>query len=295
MFGWMKTIPEHLAADYAYCQAIVQSHAENFPVGSWLAPRYMRPHLHAVYAFARTADDFADMPGRSMEDRLMLLDDWSRRLERAQEGHPDHPIFRALAHTLQHTQLPPTPLQELLIAFRMDVTNKTYETLEQLDEYCHYSANPVGRIVLYLAEASSPALFNYSDALCTALQLTNHWQDLGEDLWRGRPLYLPLEEMRRYGVELSMIRERRFTPAVGDLVLNLVDETRALYLEGQPLIHALNWPINLELAVTWQAGMKLLDMIEDAGGNTLRERPQLSARDWAACFRRALYRITFPS
>ena len=264
-------------------------------MASWLAPPRLRPMLHAVYAFARTADDFADLPGRDDAIRLQLLDDWSRRLVRAEEGRPDHPIFRALAHVIHTTGLPTVLLHDLLVAFRMDVTNKRYDTMEELLEYCRYSANPVGRIILHVAGevvltpgVDAGSKVHHADAICTALQLTNHWQDLGQDCWSGRPLYLPREEMARFAVSEEMILKRRFTPSLGSLMLHLIDHTQALYEAGRPLLTQVGWPLNLELAAIVEGGTAVLAKMEHTGGNTLRHRPTLSSWDKAACFWRVL-------
>ncbi|MEO5362562.1 MAG: phytoene/squalene synthase family protein [Magnetococcus sp. DMHC-8] len=303
-------IPPALAEDFRYCQEIVRSREENFPVASLLAPPRLRPFLYAVYAFARTADDFADLPGRDDDTRLQLLDDWSRRLMQAETGQPDHPIFRALAYVIRTTDLPSEPLHHLLIAFRMDVTNKRYDTMSDLLEYCRYSANPVGRIVLHLAgelayDAGERALRGEvraedrverskalcADAICTALQLTNHWQDLGQDVWSGRPLYLPQEEMARFEVTEEMILKRRFSPTVGGLMLHLTAQARELFVIGEPLWQQVKWPLNLELAMIGECGRTVLDKIEARGGNTLRVRPRLSVWDRAVCFKNVLARI----
>ncbi|MEO5340443.1 MAG: phytoene/squalene synthase family protein [Magnetococcus sp. MYC-9] len=302
-------IPPELFDDFRYCMEIVHSREENFPVASLLAPPRLRPFLYAIYAFARTADDFADQPGRDDDTRLQLLDDWSRRLLHAESGQPDHPIFRALAHVIRTTDLPTEPLHNLLIAFHMDVTNKRYDTMEELLEYCRYSANPVGRIVLHLAgelpyeegEAQLRAVGGgrpdgstagskayYSDAICTALQLTNHWQDLGQDVWSGRPLYLPLEEMARFDVTEEMVRKRRFSPVVGGLMLHLTAQTRELFLAGEPLRRQVRWPLNLELATICECGQAVLNKIEAQGGNTLRVRPRLTLWDRAVCLKNVL-------
>ncbi len=298
MFG-RNPIPAHWAADFEYCREIVKNHEENFPVGSYLAPKRLRPFLFAIYAFARTADDFADLPGRDEETRLQLLDDWSRRLARAEIGEPDHPIFRALSHTFDVTRLPSTPLHDLLIAFRMDVTSKRYDTMEELAEYCRYSANPVGRIVLHMSEEADinpeqpvSDKMRRSDAICTALQLTNHWQDLGQDVWAGRPLYLPREEMDRFEVTEEMILKRRFTPMLGSLMLHLVAHTRTLFEYGEPLLDQVEWPLKLELAAVVEGGTAVLDQIEAFGGNTLRARPRLSTWDRAGCLWRAFSRTS---
>ncbi len=303
-------IPPELEDDFRYCLEIVHSREENFPVASLLAPPRLRPFLYAVYAFARTADDFADLPGRDDDTRLQLLDDWSRRLIQAESGQPDHPIFRALAYVIRTTDLPTDPLHHLLIAFRMDVTNKRYDTMEELLDYCRYSANPVGRIVLHLAgelpyEEGERSLRGEglvdgrvqrskaycSDAICTALQLTNHWQDLGQDVWSGRPLYLPLEEMARFEVTEAMILKRRFSPTVGSLMLHLTAQTRDLFLAGDPLWRQVHWPLNLELGMISECGLAVLDKIEATGGNTLRARPRLSVWDRAVCFKNVLARV----
>lgn len=297
MFTRRRLIPASLDADFRYCLEIVHSRQENFPVASMLAPPRLRPFLYAIYAFARTADDFADLPGRDDNTRLQLLDDWSRRLIRAEQGNPDHPIFRALAYVIQSTQLPTAPLHDLLIAFRMDVTNKRYETVDELLEYCCYSANPVGRIILHLAGEISlqpgrdlGSKVQHSDAICTALQLTNHWQDLGQDAWSGRPLYLPQEEMARFGVTEEMILKRRFTPSLGSLMLHLTAQTGELYRSGKSLTNQVQWPLSLELATIVESGQAVLAKIEASGGNTLRHRPRLSFRDRAVCFWRVLAR-----
>ena len=292
-----RSIPTSLEADFRYCLDIVHSREENFPVASLLAPPRLRPYMYAVYAFARTADDFADLPGRDDATRLNLLDDWSRRLLQAEAGTPDHPIFRALAHVIQTTNLPTMLLHELLIAFRMDVTNKRYDTMEELLEYCRYSANPIGRIILHMAEevhigAGQDAghKIRHSDALCTALQLTNHWQDMGQDVWCGRPLYIPREEMERFGVSEEMILKRRYNPSVGGLMLHLAAETKVLYQSGRALLDQVQWPLNMELAAIVEGGETILAKIEASGGNTLRFRPRLSLWDKTTCLWRVLAR-----
>ncbi|MBF0096038.1 MAG: phytoene/squalene synthase family protein [Magnetococcales bacterium] len=304
-----QLVPPALQDDFRYCLEIVHNREENFPVASLLAPPRLRPFLYAIYAFARTADDFADLPGRDDATRMQLLDDWSRRLTQVENGQADHPIFRALAHVIRTTDMPTEPLHHLLIAFRMDVTNKRYDTLEELLDYCRYSANPVGRIVLHLAgelpfEAGERELREErllgglarcraacSDAICTALQLTNHLQDLGQDAWSGRPLYLPKEEMDRFEVSEEMIVKRRFSPAVGSLMLHLTAQVREMYLSGEPLWRQVPWPLNLELSMISACGLAVLNKIEASGGNTLRVRPRLSLWDRALCFKNVLTQV----
>lgn len=283
-------IPRTFLPDYRFCAKVVKSHAENFPVASAFLPPRLRHHLAAVYAFARTADDFADQPGREEAERLRLLDDWEKKLDNAVEGQADHPIFRALTCTLSNTELTADPLKDLLKAFRQDVTKKRYADNAELEAYCRLSANPVGRIVLTLAGEATEENLGHSDAICTALQLINHWQDLGRDSAAGRPLYLPQEEMDHFEVSEQNVLARRFTPGMGELMLHLVERERGLLDMGEPLIDALSGMLKLEIAITWEAGVKLLEKIEDQGGDTLRHRPRLAKGDFFACFLKAVRR-----
>ncbi|MGH8311317.1 MAG: squalene synthase HpnC, partial [Steroidobacteraceae bacterium] len=189
-----------LRAAYAECARLAREHYENFPVASLLLPRAMRPHVAAVYAFARVADDFADEGTRSVEERLRLLDDWSARLHRHPEhsAHPEH-LFVALHNTIREKHLPVSLLDDLLSAFRQDVTVRRYATWDDLLDYCLRSANPVGRLMLQLYGAAAPGDLARSDAICTALQLVNFWQDVALD-WRKGRIYLPQDEMARFRV-----------------------------------------------------------------------------------------------
>ncbi|MBF0434223.1 MAG: squalene/phytoene synthase family protein [Magnetococcales bacterium] len=297
-----QNIPIHLESDFRYCREIARKTSDQHSLGSLLVPRKLRPFLYAIFAFAKTADDFTGLPGRDDSVKLRLLDDWSRRLLQAESGEPDHPTFRALAHTLDVTALPSIYLHELLIACRMNVTNKRYDSINELEEYCRYAANPIGRIVLHLADEvipeprqPTPVKIRFSDAICTGMMLTHLWQNLGQDPWSGRPLYLPVEEMQRFGVTEEMILARRFTPVMGDLMLFLVAETRQLFDYGQQLLDMVQWPIRLELAAMLEQGRAILDKIEENGGNTLRFRPQLSPWTRASCLWRAFSRSTSSS
>nr|MDQ3348617.1 squalene/phytoene synthase family protein [Acidobacteriota bacterium] len=191
------------AAAYAYCERLAREHYENFPVASRLLPRAMRSHVAAVYAFARRADDFADEPGLTDAERIRLLDGWEARLRGdASVSLPAETganlIFHALGHTIEQRQLPLELFTDLLSAFRQDVTTTRYRTFADLLDYCRRSANPVGRLVLRIGGYDEAALGTASDAMCTALQLTNFWQDLAIDWRRGR-LYVPLEDRDRAG------------------------------------------------------------------------------------------------
>src|SRR5215213_4544846 len=180
---------------YKYCEKLAKAHYENFPVGSLLIPKRLRKHFYSIYAFARTADDFADEGyehGERAEERIAKIHEWGRMLKQALCGQASHPIFIALAETQARFDLPPDLFEDLLSAFAQDVTRTRYESFEQLLDYCDRSANPVGRLILLLFGHKDEGLHQMSDSICTALQLANHWQDVGIDLRKDR-VYLPLE------------------------------------------------------------------------------------------------------
>ncbi len=276
-----------LAQAYRYCEWITYGHYENFPVASWLLPRAVRPHIAAIYAFARSADDFADelkYRGRSLE----LLERWRAALRAAcgdgagQAARPagaalnGHPIFLAIGDTVRRRGLPVQLLDDLLTAFRMDVTKKRYADWEELLTYCRYSANPVGRLVLLAFGIGEPALHEQSDRICTALQLTNHWQDLRIDWARGM-LYVPHSLMREHGVSEEELKTYwGLTPSFRALMADLVGRARRLFDEGEPLIRAVSGPLRLELKLTLLGGRAILDRIEGLRYDVFRGRPVLS-------------------
>jgi phytoene synthase len=257
---------------YASCARLARAHYENFPVASLLLPRAMRDHIAAVYAFARMADDFADEGDRSPQERLDLLDSWRSRLQATSAGpasvaplEPGEPaetphIFRALGHTIRAKALPLGLFEDLLSAFRQDVMTDRYDTWSALFDYCRRSANPIGRLVLQIAGYRNPRLDLWSDSICTALQLTNFWQDTTVDAARGR-VYLPAETRG----QVEPMREA-------------VRRTRALFMDGRPLCDAVRGRLRYELRATWLGGMRILDRIE-AGGAGGSSRPRLSIGD----------------
>jgi phytoene synthase len=278
-----------LDAAYDTCQRIARAHYENFPVASWLVPASVRPHIAAVYAFARAADDFADEPGYTERERLRLLDEWLERLhfalgagEPLEGGEaPDHTaIFTALAHTLRTRELPVALFEALLSAFRQDVTVTRYATWAEVEDYCRRSANPVGRLVLRLFGYRDDRLDRWSDAICTALQLTNFWQDFAIDWGRGR-LYLPEAEWRRAGARLEQLtlpltavpREWQRTLA------GCVARTRGLFEQGRPLLDHVGGRLKWELRSTWHGGTRVLERLEQGGFDPAAARPKLGAVD----------------
>ncbi|MFN0156774.1 MAG: squalene synthase HpnC [Bacteroidota bacterium] len=262
---------------FSYCENLTRSHYENFPVASLILPKRERPHICAVYAFARTADDFADEGDRTVEARLALLNDWQTKLDACIRGEADHPVFIALAETLRVYKVPKGLFNDLLTAFRMDVTTSRFETFDDLLFYCSHSANPVGRIVLHIFRDASPRNLSLSDAVCTALQLTNFWQDLGVDWPRGR-LYLPLEDCRRFGYNENELTTGKTNSALQQLMKFQVERTRQLFDEGKPLCREAAPSLRLELKLTWHGGTTVLNKIETSGYDVLH-RPTLSLKD----------------
>ena len=275
------------AQAYARCLQIAGQHYENFPVASWLLPRRMRPHVAAVYAFARLADDFADEGARARDERLALLDDWSRRLVLAAGGQPEADdsdagaVFVALAETMRAHELGPALLELLLSAFRQDVLVARYESWDDLFDYCRRSANPVGRIVLRLAGYRAARLDAASDAVCTALQLTNFWQDLERDWEKGR-LYVPQEVLRRHGADPAALDARQLTGDWRRAMADCAARTRACFADGREVADLVRGRLRWELRATWLGGMRVLDRLEAVEFDVFRARPALAARDVAA-------------
>jgi squalene synthase HpnC len=280
------TVGRELAAAYAVCARIAREHDENFPVASRLLPRAMRPHVAAVYAFARTADDFADEGARTPAERYRLLDGWSARLEAAARGAPASPvgvpeeeaIFTALAHTIRTCRLPPALFADLLSAFRQDVGQRRYETWADVLDYCRRSANPVGRLVLRIAGHDDPALDRASDALCSALQLVNCWQDLARDWARGR-LYVPREVLDACGAAEADLDEQGLTPAWRAALGVVAARTRALFDAGRALGDRVGGRLGWELRLTWLGGCRVLERLEAIDFDVFRTRPALGWRD----------------
>lgn len=270
---------------YAACARLARDHYENFPVASLLLPKKVRPAIAAIYAFARTADDFADEPGYTNGERLRLLDGWQDRLHRslaappAPSGHsPEDLVFVALADAIRTHDLPVALFEDLLSAFRQDVTVKRYQTWDDVLDYCARSANPVGRLVLRVAGYADPALDRASDAVCTALQLTNFWQDFARD-WDAGRLYVPLEERDRAGARDADLDARRLTPEWRAALGAATGRTRGLFAAGRPVCDGVRGRLRLELRFTWLGGTRILDKLEAAGFDVFHNRPTLTAAD----------------
>ena len=274
-------------AAYAACLRLAREHYENFPVASRLLPAASRPHVAAIYAFARTADDFADEGDRPAEERLGLLDEWRSHLYDAAAGRVPGDdsvtaaIFTALAQSMRVCQLDVGLLDDLLSAFRQDVVVSRYETWSELADYCRRSANPVGRLVLRVAGHRDAELDGYADAVCTALQLTNFWQDLARDWAKGR-LYVPLELVRAAGAGERDLDARAMSPAWQSVLAGAVAHTRACFRTGRPIGDRLGGRLGWELRATWLGGMRILDRLESVHFDVFDRRPRLGWRDAAA-------------
>jgi hydroxysqualene synthase len=291
---------------YAACARLAAAHYENFPVASRLVPARMRPHVAAVYAFARTADDFADEDGLTLPERHALLDDWHARLMRAAGRTDVAPatdvapglqsrrtpidrdlVFEALADTIETCSLDVTLFQDLLSAFRQDTVVTRYATWEEVFDYCRRSANPVGRLVLGIAGYRDSELDAGSDALCTALQLTNFWQDLAVDWRRGR-LYVPAVERDASGAAEADLDAGRITPAWRAALTRCAARTRTLFQQGRPVCDAVHGRLRYELRLTWLGAVRVLDRLEATGFDVFNKRPALVPADAPALVRKLL-------
>jgi squalene synthase HpnC len=275
----------------AYCERLARGHYENFPVASRFVPARLRPHVWSIYAFARSADDFAD-EARYAGRRAEALGFWETELERAFHDEAEHPVFVALRDTIDKCDIPITPLRDMLAAFTMDLSVNRYPTFAQLARYCAHSAHPVGRLVLYIFNYRDPALHAFSDDICTALQLANFIQDVAVDLTKDR-IYLPQEDLRHFGVSEESLfkllgpRAERPSPAFRDLMRFEVARARALFERGRPLIEKVGSDLGFELAMIWHGGSTILDKIEAVDYDVFRRRPQLNAADKARMVARA--------
>jgi squalene synthase HpnC len=278
--------PTDVAGAYRFCADLAARHYENFPVASFLVAKPLRRHVAVLYAFARIADDFSDEPEYEGVRRERLLD-WRRQLSEIGSKPASHPVFLALGATLQELDLPKEPFDDLLSAFLQDVDKSRYATFSEVTDYCRRSANPVGRIVLMIHGHRDEELFRYSDAICTALQLANFWQDVSVDLKKDR-IYIPEEDFAAHGYSEADLRMGVYNDRFKSLMKFEVGRARALFDQGRPLLKRLSWPLSLEIRLTWLGGMQILKMIHRIEFDTIRTRPALTKRDWIPLAARAL-------
>jgi squalene synthase HpnC len=259
------------------------SHYENFPVASLLLPAPLRGPVEIIYRFARSADDIADEGDDRPQMRLEKLNDY-----RVQLAAASTPLFRDVEKIIREHGLPVQLFADLLDAFSQDVTQKRYDDFPQLMEYCRRSANPVGRLLLHLFKRTSDLELRQSDAICSALQLINHWQDVDLDYAKDNRVYLPQDDMARFGVTERHLGEKICDAAWRALMKFQVERTRKLMLEGAPLGRALPGRVGLEIRATVQGGLRILEKIERVGYDVFRRRPVLKPLDWPMLLLRAV-------
>jgi squalene synthase HpnC len=266
----------NLAEAYAWCGRLAQSHYENFTIASWLMPRAMRPHMHAIYAYARMADDFADV-----DKSLAKLDEWEHELDAAYAGAPRHPVFVALADTARRFDIPREPFADLLCAFRSDVNFQGFDTIDDLLGYARYSANPVGRLVLYLFRYREPERQRLSDLVCSGLQLANFWQDVAVDFANGR-IYFPRRDMERFAVSPDVLREGRVTPEFVALMKHEIEFARDLLVRGADLSRAVDRRLQRDILMFAGGGLAILRAIEKINYDVFNQRPKLGKLGYLA-------------
>lgn len=278
--------PVHLEWARGYCSRLARTHYENFSVASVLLPRRLLKHFHHVYAYCRWADDLADEAGGGRV-ALDLLRWWRAELLSCYDGQPRHPVMIALQETIRRFHIPAKPFLDLLFAFEQDQLVKSYATFAQLLDYCRYSANPVGHLVLYLCGAYTEANAELADHVCTALQLANFWQDVARDFDIGR-VYLPEEDRRAFGYTESELQNRRCTPAFVELMRFEVERTRDLFYRGMPLLERVAGDVRLDIELFIRGGLAILRQIERIRYDVWRARPVVSKWRKAALLARAL-------
>jgi squalene synthase HpnC len=276
---------------------VAVEHYENFPVASWLCPRRLQPAVTAIYWFARCADDIADEGDAAASRRLADLADYRRDLDAVVAGQPPSArwpqVFEPLRHVIPAYGLPPALLADLLSAFEQDVVKHGYADRQELLDYCRRSANPVGRLLLHLYGVERGQALQQSDAICTALQLANFWQDLGVDIGRGR-LYIPMSDCLRHHVDATELRRARVQPGTRALVAEMVGWARELMLRGAPLARSVRGGAGWELRLVVQGGLRILEKVERSGDAILEQRPRLRPWDVLVMVWRAVWMKASP-
>jgi squalene synthase HpnC len=296
--AWSALPPEYaipeaaptLAEAREYCQRLARSHYENFSVASWFLPERLRQHFFNVYAYCRISDDLGDEVGDAAAS-LQLLDQWETELNACYDGRPRHPVLVALVETVRQFEIPKREFADLLTAFRQDQRIGRYDTFNDLLGYCHYSANPVGHLVLYLCGHRDPERQALSDYTCTALQLANFWQDVSADFQKGR-IYIPLEDLGRFGVGEEAIRNRENSPAFCEMMRFEVERVRQWFAQGLPLVAKVDRKLATDIELFSRGGQEILNAIERQGYAVLGRRPAISkTRKLALVARAALGKL----
>jgi len=278
----MPSSPQQITDAYAYCQQMVRSHYENFPVASFILPKHLRQPISVIYAFARTADDFADEGDWDAETRLIKLREYDEYLDAIAD---DKTI--ALANVIKKHDLPLQLFHDLITAFRWDVSKKRFTDIDDVWDYCRYSANPVGRLLLHLMDAATAENLEHSDAVCSALQLINFLQDIEQDFVENQRIYLPQADLQRFGVNEEHFRTQRSDDAFAQLLQQQIAYARKKMLFGKPLGRAIGGRFGFQLRLMINGGLHVLKLLECQQEN-LFSRPRLRKRDWLWMFLRAL-------
>lgn len=281
-----------LAEAFDHCRKIALGHYENFPVGSLLVPAAKRSHFYSIYSFARGADDFADEGVLPKEERLRLLEDWREMLIKCQQGKVNHPVFIALAESIKVCKLPLQLFHDLIDAFVLDVKRSRHSTFADLLDYSRCSANPVGRLILLLFEHKDEHLHKMSDKICTALQLTNFWQDVVVDLAKDR-IYIPEQEQEKFGYSESDLKANRYNDNYVKMMQSLAERTEEMFLEGKPLCQAVGGRLGIELRLVWLGGTGLLNALKREKFNVFAHRPTIKTPQKAKILLKALIPGTF--
>jgi len=297
--GWNRlpaayAIPESaptLEEAQEFCRRLARSHYENFSVASWFLPAHLRQHFFNVYAYCRISDDLGDEVGDTSAS-LRLLDEWEAQLNACYEGAPRHPVFVALAGTVQQFGIPKHEFADLLTAFRQDQTTSRYETFHDLLGYCRNSANPVGHLVLYLCGYRDGERQQLSDYTCTALQLANFWQDVSVDFAKGR-IYLPLEDLRRFGVREEELRSSQNTKAFCEMMRFEVERARQWFCQGLPLVEKVDRKLAIDIRLFSCGGVEILNAIERQGYAVLGRRPAITKARKLALVAKAAFQSVF--
>ena len=280
--GWSKLPPAYAIPEQApsrleaqeYCRRLARTHYENFSVASWFLPERLRQDFFNIYAYCRISDDLGDEVGDA-EASLQLLDQWEAELDACYVGNPRHPVFVALMETVRKCEIPKQTFVDLLTAFRQDQRVTRFDTFEDVLGYCHYSANPVGHLVLYVCGYRDEERHGLADFTCTALQLANFWQDVSVDYDKGR-VYIPLEDLRRFEVSEEDISAQRNTHAFCEMMRFEVERAREWFRRGLPLIEKVDSELSVDIELFSRGGEEILNAIEAQGYNVLGRRPAIS-------------------
>lgn len=283
-----KSVPFDRPTAEAYCRNLATNHYENFPVVSWLLPKPLHQHFYNIYSYCRWADDLGDEIGNPAQS-LQLLEWWRGELEACYAGQSRHPVFVALKPTIDEFRIPREPFLDLISAFVQDQSVLEYDSFEQLRDYCRRSADPVGRLVLYLCRSYNEQNVAWSDSICTGLQLANFWQDVARDFDIGR-IYLPKEDYVRFGYQRSDFDARRINQPFLDLMKFEVDRARTFLVEGLPLVRQMPGRLQIDIDLFARGGLKILQRIEQIQYRVWQYRPKVTKFDAVGLVAGALWR-----